>query len=116
MDFYDQLKNNFCNSIIANIDGKIMCVFYILKGHDLKSNTEYYVYRDIISENNFIRFEEIKGKKISNYLYKKEFDSFENRSLEPIEILNIIARAIKYEQDILYFKEQEKKDIKVLNH
>ena len=40
MDFHDQLKNSFYNSIIANVDGKIM---YILKGQDVKSNTEYYI-------------------------------------------------------------------------
>ena len=90
---------DFKNCIIANINGSIRPVILVSTLEDSKNKIPYFVYRDIIDGTEHILFDDVKINGIFHYMDEEERNRFVRDDFYPDERLNIIARAIKEEQD-----------------
>ena len=112
MEIFKNIKKHFYQSMVVVIDDKPLVVYPFYSNIDKPSNIHYYVYRDILNNNNYLRTEPLKGHNIKEYLYRSELDDFLRMGINEKRMLGIIARAIDYEKDIIRFnKEEEKKKI-----
>ena len=105
------ISNSFFKDCkIAIIDGNVRAICTNYKDTDEKSKMEYYICRDIISGQDFIAFDISSIKNITCYMDKEELNKFTKDDLNINDKYNIIARAIKEEQNILndiYYKEEQ---------
>ena len=91
----------FRNCFIVKMGNEIRPMILISTREDVKTKLTYYIYKDFITGIEYIVFEDIKLHKISYYMDDVELDNYVIDKLSDSEILDIIARAMKEEQDVL---------------
>lgn len=104
-------NSRFRDCVIANVDGEIKALESIFDFKDNKTNTEYYIYRDIISGQEGIAYNVSIISTISKYMDEKELNSYLIDKLSMPEQRDIIARALKHEIDELMKKNDTVKKI-----
>ena len=99
--------NDFKNCYIVRVGYDIKPMILMSKRVDTKRDLKYYIFRDVLNHTEHILFQDAIINKISYYIDDEEMKHFIRDEICFDEQLNIIARAIKQERDLLLKDEKE---------
>ena len=94
-------NNKFKDCYITKLGNDIKAMVLIDTKEDVKTKLTYYMYKDFLTGIDYIVYEDIMLHKISYYMDDEELDNFVLNNMSDNDKLNVIARAIKEEQDNL---------------